>query len=31
MSIRQVGSRFARDLKNIVQLDFHGGLKMLLA
>ena len=24
------GSRFAQDLENIVDLDFEGGLKMLL-
>ena len=29
LSIRHVGSRFARDLENIVDLDFEGGLKML--
>ena len=27
--IRHAGSRFARDLENIVDLDFEGGLKML--
>ena len=29
LSIRHAGSRFVRDLKNIVDLDFEGGLKML--
>ena len=29
LSIRHTGSRFARDLENIVDLDFEGGLKML--
>ena len=29
LSIRHVGNRFARDLENIVDLDFEGGLKML--
>ena len=29
LSIRHAGSRFARDLENIVDLDFEGGLKML--
>ena len=28
-SIRHTGSRFVRDLENIVDLDFEGGLKML--
>ena len=27
--IRHAGSRFARDLENIVDLDYEGGLKML--
>ena len=27
--IQHAGSRFARDLENIVDLDFEGGLKML--
>ena len=27
--IRHAGSQFARDLENIVDLDFEGGLKML--
>ena len=30
LSIRNAGSRFVRDLENIVDLDFEGGLKMLL-
>ena len=29
LSIQRAGSRFARDLENIVDLDFEGGLKML--
>ena len=29
LSIRHAGSRFVRDLENIVDLDFEGGLKML--
>ena len=29
LSIRHAGSRFARDLENIVDLDFEGGLKIL--
>ena len=29
LSIRHAGSRFARDLENIVDLNFEGGLKML--
>ena len=29
LSIRHAGSWFARDLENIVDLDFEGGLKML--
>ena len=29
LSIRHAGSRFTRDLENIVDLDFEGGLKML--
>ena len=29
LSIRHARSRFARDLENIVDLDFEGGLKML--
>ena len=29
LSIRHSGSQFARDLENIVDLDFEGGLKML--
>ena len=29
LSIRHAGSRFARELENIVDLDFEGGLKML--
>ena len=30
LSIRNAGSRFVRDLENIVGLDFEGGLKILL-
>ena len=30
LSIHHAGSRFARDLENAVDLDFEGGLKMLL-
>ena len=30
LSIRHAGSRFARDLESIVDLDFEGGLKMWL-
>ena len=29
LSIRHARNRFARDLENIVDLDFEGGLKML--
>ena len=29
LSIRHAGSPFSRDLENIVDLDFEGGLKML--
>ena len=29
LSIRHAISRFVRDLENIVDLDFEGGLKML--
>ena len=29
LSIQHAGSRFVRDLENIVDLDFEGGLKML--
>ena len=29
LSIQRAGSRFARDLENIVDLDFEGGLKIL--
>ena len=29
LSIQHAGSRFARDLENIVDLDFEGGLKVL--
>ena len=29
LSIQHAGCRFVRDLENIVDLDFEGGLKML--
>ena len=29
LSIRRAGSPFSRDLENVVDLDFEGGLKML--